>query len=83
MGSQGRVLVCSPHRLADYAGFNRLDKQVALVTQPLQQLFFLEKGVEVNQALDVQAHVVVAMNEAETDEGATIVQAHFFLGVLG
>ena len=37
--------------------------------------------MQVDQALDVQAHVVVAVDEAQPNEDTAVFQPHFFLGI--
>jgi hypothetical protein len=69
---RGRIrmrAVNPPHGLGHLSRFHGLDKQLPFILQPVQQLLFLEERMEVNEALDVQAHVVVTVDKAESNEG--------------
>ena len=78
-----RVSINPTHHLSHLARFHRLGEQLPFVFQPIEQLLFPEKGMQVNQALDVQAHVVVAMDEAQPNKGTAVFQPHLFFRVLG
>ena len=51
------------------AAADAIQEQGALHLRPDQQLFRLEEGVEVDEALDVQTHLVVAVDGVQADEG--------------
>ena len=42
---------------------------VILKLTPIQQFIFLKEGMEIDEALNVQAHIVVAMDKAQPNKG--------------
>ena len=62
---------------------NPLQKQRAFHPRPGQQMFWLEERVQVNEALDVQAHLVFAVDGMQTDEDTAVYQCQLLLGAAG
>src|SRR5690606_30375443 len=58
-------------------------EQLALQLHPNEKLFGLEEGIKVNQALDVQAHLVTVVHGDEADEHLVARQHQLLLAAAG
>ena len=65
------------------AAADALQEEGALVLRPDQQPLRPEEGVEVDEALDIQAHLVFAVDGLQADEDAAIGQGELLFGAPG
>lgn len=65
------------------AAANPFQKQAAFHLRPGQQMFRLEERVQVNEALDVETHLVFAVDGVQANEETAVCQGQFLFGVAG